>query len=142
MKKQYKFIIIATISFIVFAVFGIFWHNNLFPEVYYNNPAVLSIEEQSAVAIYVAMALLSFGLTFFIFMSMKQYTKLLNAMLWGIYYCISVIGFFNFYAIGIAKIWQWNVLILDLVWAVVSGAVVGIIIYFLHRWLVGKEVTT
>jgi hypothetical protein len=139
MKKQYKFIIIAVVAFIVFAVIGFFWHNNLFPEVYYTNPAVLSIAEQSAIAVYVAMALLSFGLAYFIFISIKQDTKILNAMLWGIYYCVSVIGFFNFYAIGIAKIWQWNVLILDLVWAVVSGAVVGIIIYLLHRWLVGKS---
>jgi uncharacterized membrane protein len=138
MKIQYKFIIAATITFIAFAVFGFFWHNNLFPETYYSNPAVLSIAEQNVIFMNFAMALLSYGLSYFVFKSMTQDTKLLNAMMWGIYYCISVIGFFNFYAIGIAKIWQWNVLILDLVWAIVSGALAGIILFLLHRWLVGK----
>ena len=141
MKINYKFIIIATITFIAFAVFGFFWHNNLFPEVYYTNPAVLSMAEQNVIFMNFAMALLVYGLAYFMFKSMKQDTKLLNAMLWGIYYGISVIGFFNFYAIGIAKIWQWNVLILDLVWAVVSGAIAGVIIFLLHRWLVGKSET-
>jgi uncharacterized membrane protein len=140
MKKQYKFIIVATVTFILYAVFGFFWHNNIFPEVYYTNPAVLSIAEQNVIYMNFAMALLVYGLAYFMFKSIKDDTKLLNAMLWGIYYSISVIGFFNFYAIGIAKIWQWNVLILDMVWAAVSGAVAGIIIFLLHRWLVGKEV--
>jgi hypothetical protein len=139
MKIQYKFIIAATITFIAFAVFGFFWHNNIFPETYYTNPAVLSIAEQNVIFMNFAMALLVYGLAYFMFKSINQNTKLLNAMLWGIYYCISVIGFFNFYAIGIAKIWQWNVLILDLVWAIISGALAGIILFLLHRWLVGKE---
>ena len=103
MKINYKFIIIATITFIAFAVFGFFWHNNLFPEVYYTNPAVLSIADQNVISMNFAMALLVYGLAYFMFKSIKDDTKLLNAMLWGIYYSISVIGFFNFYAIGIAK---------------------------------------
>ena len=140
MKINYKFIIIATITFILYAVFGFFWHNNLFPEVYYTNPAVLSIAEQNVIFMNFAMALLVYGLAYFMFKGIKPETRLLNALLWGVYYCISVIGFFNFYAIGIAKIWQWNVLILDLVWAVVSGAVAGVIIFLMHRWLIGKEV--
>jgi uncharacterized membrane protein len=139
MKKNYKFIIVATVTFIAYAVFSFFWHNNLFPEVYYTNPAVLSIAEQNVIAMNFAMALLVYGLVYFMFKSIKPVTKLLTAVLWGVYYNISVIGFFNFYAIGIAKIWQWNVLILDMVWAVVSGALTGVIVFLLHKWLVGKE---
>lgn len=139
MKKNIKFIIIATITFIAFAVFGFFWHNNLFPEIYYSNPAVLSIAEQNVIWMNFAMALLAYGLVYFIFKSIKPETNILHALLWGVYYCISVIGFFSFFAVGAAKLWQWNVLILDLVWAVVSGALAGILVFLLHRWIIGKE---
>ncbi len=139
MKKHYKFIIVSTLTFIAYAVFGFFWHNNLFPAVYYSNPAVLSIEEQNVLFINFAMALLVYGLAYFMFKSIKHDTKFLQAMLWGVYYGISVIGFFSFYALGTAKIWPWNVLILDMVWSVVSGALSGIMIFAFHKWLMRKE---
>jgi len=139
MKKHYKFILVSTITFIAYAVFGFFWHNNLFPAVYYANPAVLSISEQNIIWMNFAMALLVYGLAYFMFKSIKQETTLLNALLWGVYYCISVIGFFSFYALGAAKVWLWNVLILDMVWAAVSGAGAGVLIFLLHKWFVRKD---
>lgn len=139
MKKHYKFILVATLTFIAYAVFGFFWHNNLFPAVYYDNPAVLSMDEQNILLMNFAMALLVYGLSYFMFKSIRQDTTFLNAILWGIYYGISVIGFFSFYALGAAKVWEWNVLILDMVWAVVSGAGAGIMIFILHKWFVRKN---
>jgi uncharacterized membrane protein len=133
MKKHLKFIIVSTITFIAYAVFGFFWHNNLFPAVYYANPAVLSMEEQNVILMNFAMALLTYGLTYFIFKSIKPETTFLNALLWGIYYGISVIGFFSFWAVGAARIWEWNVLILDMVWAVVSGGLAGILVFVLYK---------
>ena len=138
MKKHLKLIIVSTLTFIAYAVFGFFWHNNLFPAIYYANPAVLSIEEQNVIFMNFAMALLVYGFSYFMFKAIKQDTKLLNAILWGIYYGISDIGFFSFYALGAAKIWEWNVLILDMVWSIVSGAGAGIMIFLLHKWLVGN----
>lgn len=138
MKKHFKFIIVSTLTFIAYAVFGFFWHNNLFPAVYYSNAAVLSIEEQNVILMNFAMALLVYGFAYFMFKAIREDTKFLQAMLWGVYYGISVIGFFNFYALGIAKIWEWNVLILDMVWAIVAGAGAGIMIFLLHKWLVKK----
>ena len=136
MKKHYRFIITATVTFIAYAVFGFFWHNNLFPAIYYENPAVLSIAEQNVIYMNFAMALLVYGLAYFMFKSIRQDTTLLNAILWGVYYGISVVGFFSFYALGAAKVWPWNVLILDLVWSVISGAGAGILIFLFHKWLV------
>jgi uncharacterized membrane protein len=139
MKKHYKFIIVATLTFIAYAVFGFFWHNNLFPAIYYENPAVLSMAEQNVLYMNFAMALLVYGLAYFMFKSIRQETTLLNALLWGVYYGISVIGFFSFYALGTAKIWEWNVLILDMVWSVVSGAGAGIMVFLLHKWFVERK---
>jgi uncharacterized membrane protein len=139
MKKHLKFIIVSTITFIAYAVFGFFWHNNLFPAVYYANPAVLSMVEQNVILMNFAMALLAYGLTYFIFKSIKPETTFLNALLWGIYYGISVIGFFSFWAVGAAKIWEWNVLILDMVWGVVSGGLAGILIFLLHKTIMRSK---
>ena len=139
MKKHLKFIIVSTITFIAYAIFGFFWHNNLFPAVYYANPAVLSMEEQNVILMNFAMALLSYGLAYFMFKAIKPETTFVNALLWGIYYGISVIGFFSFWAVGAAKIWEWNVLILDMVWAVVSGGISGILILLLHKTIMRSK---
>ena len=139
MKKHYKFLIAATLTFIVFAVFGFFWHNNLFPAVYYSSPSVIPISEQNVIAINFAMALIVYGLTYFMFKSIKQETKFYQAVLWGVYYLVSVIGAYSFFNLGFVREWQWNSIILDLLWAVVSGALAGAMVFGLHRLLMRKK---
>ena len=140
MKKHYKFIIVSTLTFIAFAVFGFFWHNNLFPTVYYSTALVIPMNEQNVIPINFAMALLVYGLAYFMFKSIKQETRFYQAVLRGVYYLISVIGTYSFLNIGLVKSWQWNVLILDILWAVVSGALAGAMVFGLHRLLMREKV--
>jgi uncharacterized membrane protein len=139
LKKHYKFIITATLTFIVFAIFGFFWHNNLFPAVYYSTASVIPITEQNVLPINFAMALVVYGLTYFMFKSIKQETKFYQGVLWGVYYLLSVIGAYSFFNLGLVRGWQLNTIILELVWAVVSGALAGAMVFGLYRLLMREK---
>jgi uncharacterized membrane protein len=139
LKKHYKFIITATLTFIVFAVFGFFWHNNLFPAVYYSSPSMIPMTEQNVIPINFAMALIVYGFAYFMFKAIRMETKFFQAVLWGVYYMISVIGSYSFLNMGLVKDWMWNMLILDLIWAITSGAVSGAVVFGMHRLLMREK---
>ena len=81
-----------------------------------------------------AIALLVYGYVYFVFRSIKPDTKALTICMWGVYYNISAIGFLNFLALGAVPFWTWGMLITDMIWAVVSGALAGGLVYYLYRF--------
>ena len=129
---NYKFIFSATLTFIPYTVLWFFWHNNIFHKLYYSVQSVYSMNAQNIWAMNFANALLIYGFVYFYFKSVKP-EKLTTAMLWGVYYNISVIGFFSFMAFGIIKEWNINILIYDLIWAVAGGMISGVLIHYLFN---------
>jgi hypothetical protein len=89
------------------------------------------MNEQNIWAMNFANALLVYGFVYFYFKSVKLETKLYNSVLWGVYYNLSVIGFFSFILFGMLREWSFKILIHDLIWAVVGGAISGILIHYL-----------
>jgi len=135
---NFKFIAVATFSYIPFTIMWFFWHNNLFPNVYYvSAPITLvnTVSSQNIWAMNFANALLLYGMVYFFFRSMKPETTIIKPIFWGIYYNLSVLGFFNFMAIGFFKGWTWQMLAYDILFAVISGAISGGLIFKLHRWV-------
>jgi len=136
---NFKFILIATISYIPFTVLWFFWHNNLFPQVYYPSPGetlqfVQGLNTQNIWAMNFANALLLYGMVYFFFRSIKPETTIIKPIFWGIYYNLSVFGFFDFMVLGLLNGWSWSMLFHDLLFAVLSGAVSGVIIFKLYRF--------
>ncbi len=132
-----KFIKVSTITFILLTVFGFFWHNNLFPNVYYSSAASGSINSMSVQNVWYmnfAIALLVYGYVYFVFRSIKPDTKALTLCMWGVYYNISAIGFLNFLTLGAVPFWTWGMLVTDMIWAVISGALAGGIVYYLYKY--------
>lgn len=135
-----KFIAVATLLYIPFTVLWFFWHNNLFPAVYYafnltNSINIInSINSQNIWAMNFANALLLYGMVYFFFRSIKPDTTLIKPIFWGIYFNLSVIGFFNFMAMGFLNGWTLSMLVHDLLFAVISGAISGTLIFKLYRY--------
>jgi hypothetical protein len=138
---NFKFILVATLSYIPITVMWFFWHNNLFPNVYYfSNPHetlqfVQGLGTQNIWAMNFANALLLYGMVYFFFKGIKPETTIIKPVFWGIYYNLSVFGFFNFMAIGFFNGWTWECLVYDLIFAVISGAISGALIFKLYRWV-------
>lgn len=137
---NFRFIAVATLSYIPFTVMWFFWHNNVFHGLYYPlNPDdtlhfVQRMNVQNIWAMNFANALLLYGMVYFFFRSIKQETTIIKPVFWGIYYNLSVFGFFNFMAIGFLNGWTWSMLFHDLLFAVISGAISGALIFRLHRY--------
>ncbi len=130
---NYRFILTATLTFIPYTVLWFFWHNNMMHKIYYSVASVYSMAEQNIWAMNFANALFVYGFVYFYFKAVKPETKLYHAVLWSIYYNISIIGFFSFMTFGILKEWDTFILFHDLIWAVISGAIMGILTNFLYN---------
>lgn len=129
---NYKFILTATLTYIPYTILWFFWHNNLFPNVYYSINSIYSVDSQNIWAMNFANALLVYGFVYFYFRAVKSDTKLYQAVLWSIYYNLSVIGFFSFMLIGIMKDWNTGILIHDLIWAVIGGVISGVLVFITY----------
>ena len=128
-----KFILITTAVYIPFTAFWFFWHNNLFSFLYYAVPIFQSKDVQNIWYMNFANALLLYGMSYFFFKSIKPETKTISAVMWGIYYNISAVGFLNFLALGFISGWSFNILFHDMLWAIISGALAGWGIFKLYR---------
>lgn len=136
-----KFIITVTLTYIPYAVLWFLWHNNIFPEIYYAPSTVLSIYGKDSLniwAINFANALFVFGFVYFYFKSVKPDASLISSILWGVYYTISVMGFFAFMNYGIVREWNSTILAYDLGWAAVGGILIGDLVFILYNKL-GKN---
>lgn len=130
---NYKFILTATLTFIPYTALSFFWHNNLFPNIYYSINSIYSVDSQNIWAMNFANALLVYGFVYFYFKSVKLGTTLYRAGLWSIYYHLSVIGFFNFMLLGTIKDWSVTIVIYDLICAVIVGAISGVLVFILYN---------
>jgi hypothetical protein len=95
---------------------------------------VQGINVQNIWAMNFANALLLYGMVYFFFRSIKPDTVIIKPVFWGIYYNLSVLGFFNFMAVGFLNGWTWSMLFHDLIFAVISGAISGALIFKIYRW--------
>ncbi len=130
---NYRFILTATFTFIPYTALWFLWHNNIFPVIYYSNISINSIETQNIWFMNFANALLVYGFVYFYWRIAKPETRLIQPIMWGIYYNLSVIGFFSFMMLGITKQWEMTYVIFDLLWSVVGGSIMGILTYYLYR---------
>lgn len=130
---NWKFILTATFTFIPYTMLWFFWHNNLFPHVYYSLDYFHTIHAQNVWFMNFANALLVYGFVYFYFRSVKPETELFRAILWGVYYNLSVTGFFSFMLLGTMSEWNLFILIHELFWALVGGVFSGIITYYIHK---------
>jgi hypothetical protein len=128
-----KFILTATLTFIPYTALWFLWHNNLFPVIYYTNPNINSIASQNIWVMNFANALLVYGFVYFYWRIVKPETRLIQPIMWGIYYNVSVIGFFSFMSLGITKYWESNYIIFDILWCICGGAIMGVLTYNLYR---------
>lgn len=130
---NFKFILTATLTFIPYTILWFFWHNNMFHSLYYSVPGLYSMAEQNIWAMNFANALLTYGFVYFYFKSVKPDTKMITAILWGIYYNLSAVGFYSFITIGMLKDWNGKILIHDLIWALIGGTICGILAHLLYN---------
>ena len=155
-----RFILTATLTYIPYTVLWFFWHNNIFRSIYYSANSlnlINSVSSQNIWAMNFANALLVYGFVYFYFRSnphlrkesfgqspqpsaeragsgqAKQGTELTKSVLWGVYYNISVIGFYSFLNFGMLREWSPGVLIHDMIFAVIGGVVSGVLVHFLNN---------
>jgi hypothetical protein len=91
------------------------------------------MESQNIWAMNFANALLVYGFVYFYFRSVKPGIKIINSTMQGIYYGISVIGFYSFLNFGMLQQWSLNVLIHELIFAVIGGVFCGLLVYYLYK---------
>ncbi|NOS84517.1 MAG: hypothetical protein HOP31_05200 [Ignavibacteria bacterium] len=65
----------------------------------------------------------------------KLETRLIKPVMWGIYYNLSVIGFFSFMLLGITKFWDITYIIYDILWCLAGGAFIGVMTRYTHNRL-------
>jgi len=100
---------------------------------------ISSMNSQNVWFMNFANALLVYGFVYFYFRAVKDETKLINAVLWGIYFCLSAIGFYSFINYGMLTNWHIEALIHDLIFAVIGGALAGFLVYFLYGKIVSRN---
>jgi ABC-type Co2+ transport system permease subunit len=105
----------------------------MFHKLYYPSGVLLSPDVQNIWFMNFANALFSYGLTYFFFKSLKPETRLIDACMWGIYYNISVYGFFSFMALGFIANWTFMLLVHDMLFAIISGALSGMAVWKLWK---------
>lgn len=128
-----KFIAVSTLTYIPYTILWFFWHNNLFHGLYYSLNSFYSIHQQNIWFMNFANALLVYGFVYFFRRSLKPETQLLESVLWGVYFNISVTGFFTFMLLGVFKEWSSAIILHDLIWAVLSGAFIGFLSFSLNK---------
>lgn len=89
--------------------------------------------EQNIWAMNFANALLVYGFVYFYYRAVKPDTKPIQAVMWAVYYNISAVGFYSFMSHGMLKNWNTMILVHDLIWAVVGGAISGFLCYSLYK---------
>ena len=139
---NFKFILAATFTFIPYTALWFFWHNNLFYIVYYPGKYaygalnfVHTVHSQNIWSMNFANALLVYGFVYFYWRMAKLETRLIQPVMWGIYYNLSVIGFFSFMLFGITKYWDITYIIYDILWCIAGGAFMGVMTYYTHKRL-------
>lgn len=132
---NFKFILTATITFIPYTALWFLWHNNIFPNVYYSSPEINSVISQNIWFMNFANALLVYGFVYFYWRMAKPETRLIQPVMWGIYYNLSVIGFFSFMLLGITKFWDISYIIYDILWCIAGGAFMGAMTYYTYNRL-------
>ena len=132
---NFKFILAATITFIPYTALWFLWHNNIFPNVYYSSPEINSVLTQNIWSMNFANALLVYGFVYFYWRMAKPETRLIQPVMWGIYYNLSVIGFFSFMLLGITKFWDITYIIYDILWCLAGGAFMGAMTFYTHNRL-------
>ena len=130
-----KFILAATITFIPYTALWFLWHNNIFPNVYYSSPEINSVLTQNIWSMNFANALLVYGFVYFYWRMAKPETRLIQPVMWGIYYNLSVIGFFSFMLLGITKFWDITYIIYDILWCLAGGAFMGAMTFYTNNRL-------
>ncbi|MBN8586117.1 MAG: hypothetical protein J0M37_13585 [Ignavibacteria bacterium] len=140
---NFKFILTATLTYIPYTALWFFWHNNLFHKLYYSVNSFYSINEQNIWLMNFANALLVYGFVYFYRRFVKPDTLSFKAALWGVYYNLSVTGFYTFMLMGAFKEWNASILIHDLIWAVLSGTISGLLAFHLNKYFGGnlKQIT-
>lgn len=136
---NFKFILTATLTFIPYTALWFLWHNNLFPQVYYLLDYFRSIQSQNIWFMNFANALLVYGFVYFFWRIAKAETRLIQPVMWGIYYNISVTGFFNFMMLATMNEWNGFVVIHEMIWALVGGSIMGILTFYLYRKIAKKQ---
>jgi len=134
-----KFILTATLTFIPYTALWFLWHNNLFPVIYYSNSNINSIATQNIWYMNFANALLVYGFVYFYWRIVNPETRLIQPLMWGIYYNLSVIGFFSFMSLGITKYWESNYIIFDILWCMFGGAIMGILTFYLYKRIMNSK---
>ncbi|HMQ79317.1 MAG TPA: hypothetical protein PKE39_09220 [Ignavibacteria bacterium] len=132
---NFKFILAATFTFIPFTALWFLWHNNIFPHVYYASPEINSVITQNIWSMNFANALLVYGFVYFYWRMAKAELRIIQPVMWGIYYNLSVIGFFSFMMLGITKFWNITYIIYDILWCIAGGAFMGAMTYYTHKRL-------
>ena len=132
---NFKFILAATITFIPYTALWFLWHNNIFPNVYYSSSEIYSVVTQNIWSMNFANALLVYGFVYFYWRMAKLETRLIQPVMWGIYYNLSVIGFFSFMLFGITKFWDITYIIYDILWCLAGGAFMGAMTFYTHNRL-------
>jgi len=137
---SFKFILFATLTYIPYTILWFAWHNNLFYFVYYPIKYgygmlnfVNDIHSQNIWFMNFANALLVYGFVYFYRRIADQNTGKNKSILWGIYYNLSVIGFFSFMMLGITKYWDSFYVIYDILWCMAGGAFMGWLTYILNK---------
>jgi hypothetical protein len=129
---NFKFILTSTLTFIPYTALWFFWHNNLFHSLYYSSASFYSMGEQNVWAMNFGNALLVYGFVYFYYRAVKPETRLIQPVMWSVYYNISAVGFYAFMSFGILKDWSRMILIHDLFWAVGAGAVFGALCHIIY----------
>ncbi len=130
---SFKFILIATLTFIPYTILWFAWHNNIFHGLYYSVNSFYGMQQQNIWYMNFANALLVYGFVYFYRRAVKGDTAILNSVLWGIYYNLSVTGFFTFMLLGALSQWNSMIMVHDLLWAVISGAFMGWLTFILNK---------
>jgi hypothetical protein len=129
-----KYFLASLAVYIPYAILWFFWHNNLFPDIYYFNQLLYSVSEQNIWLMNLANAFLSYGMVFFYFQIDKKISLFLS-IVYCLFYNLSVLVFFNLMLIGAFKINNYNFIFLEFLWAVLIGIISGILLFYIYNKL-------
>lgn len=129
-----KYFLASLAIYIPYAFLWFFWHNNLFPDIYYFNQLLYPVTEQNIWLMNLANAFLCYGMVFFYFQIDKK-ISLSGSVVYCLFYNLSVLGFFNLMLIGAFKINDYNFIYLEFLWASFIGIFSGILLFYVFNKL-------